>query len=120
MAHSRLLPDPDLLLGMSTVADGGRVSDKPLLDALGWDSSARLGIESLDTGVLRARAAADGTVPVSPKGFFRVPFRVRRRALLFLGDRVLLLAHRKRSALLIYPPAVIGEMFSDGLRHLEG
>jgi hypothetical protein len=120
VAHSRLLPDPDLLLGMSTVADGGRVSDKSLLDALGWDSSARLGIESLDTGVLRARAAADGTVPVSPKGFFRVPFRVRRRALLFLGDRVLLLAHRKRSALLIYPPAVFGEMFADGLRHLEG
>jgi hypothetical protein len=39
--------------------------------------------------------------------------------MLFLGDRVLLLAHRKRSALLIYPPAVIGETFADGLRWLE-
>lgn len=104
---------------MSTVADGGRVSDKPLLDALGWGSATRLEIEYLDTGVLRVRATADGTVPVSPKGFFRVPFRLRRRALLFLGDRVLLLAHRTRPALLIHPPAVVGELLSDGLRHLE-
>ncbi|MGY1943902.1 hypothetical protein [Nocardia asiatica] len=53
-------------------------------------------------------------------GYFRVPYRLRRRVGLLIGQRTLLIGHRSRRALLIHPPAALDELCAASLRLLIG
>ncbi|MEV6324602.1 hypothetical protein AB0M45_25940 [Nocardia sp. NPDC051787] len=107
-------------VGVSRVAEGGRVTDKPLLDLLGWTATTRLAVEYREPGVLVARPDTAGAVRVSPSGYFRVPFRLRRPVFLSIGDRVLLLGRRGVDSLLICPPTALAQFFAERLAGLQG
>ncbi|WP_063131660.1 hypothetical protein [Nocardia fusca] len=112
--------DRDVWVGVSRVAEGGRVTDKPLLDRLGWTAPLRLAVEYREPGVLLARPDTAGAVRVSPSGYFRVPYRLRRPVFLSIGDRVLLLSRRGADRLLICPPTALAQFFAEQLAGLQG
>ncbi|WP_280453608.1 hypothetical protein [Nocardia brasiliensis] len=107
--------DGDLVYGVSSVGDGGRIADKHLLSALGCRPSIRLEVAVTETGALLLCPGAAGTVIVTSNGHIRLPYRQRRRVCLFVGDRVLLLGRSSTARLLVYPPAAIGELLAAAL-----
>lgn len=111
--------DPDLAYGVAVVGDAGRVADRAVLSALNWSPGTRLTMLCTEGGLVLVHAASDGPGQVTGAGFFRVPFRQRRRVRLLEGDRVLLLAHRERKRLLIYPPAALDALTRESRRILE-
>ncbi|WP_329408245.1 hypothetical protein OG563_38590 [Nocardia vinacea] len=111
--------DGDVVYGICTVGDGGRVLDKLGFAALDWRPGARLELTRLDAGVLLARPALDGDTVIATGGYFRIPYRLRRQVSLFVGDRTLLIGHRTRKQLLIHPPAALDELCAASLRLLE-
>ncbi len=118
----RVIPrtgDPAIVYGMTVVGDAGRVTDRAVLAALGWTPGTRLTMSCPEDRLILVRATADGSVQVTGAGFFRVPVSKRRRVGLLEGDRVLLVAHRRRKRVLIHPPAVPDGLMSLSRRILE-
>ncbi len=107
--------DGDLVFGVSSLSDGGRIADKRVLTALGCRPSVRLEVTTTETGAVLVRPSHDGTVVVTGDGYLRIPYRQRRKVCLFIGDRVLLLARCSTQRLLVYPPAALGELLAAGL-----
>ncbi|MBF6222634.1 hypothetical protein IU479_31570 [Nocardia abscessus] len=62
---------------------------------------------------------SDGAIVITAGGYFRIPYRPRRQASLFIGNRALLIGHRTHNRLLIYPPAALGELSAASLRLLK-
>ncbi|MEV0760431.1 hypothetical protein [Nocardia sp. NPDC050435] len=110
--------DPDIVYGMCTVGDGGRILARVLLSQLGWSPGLPLLVEP-DDGLLLVRPSADGPTVLGPRRSLRVPFRQRRRVGLSIGDRVLLVGRRSGQRLAIHPPAALDELFTPSLRSLE-
>ncbi|QIS09735.1 AbrB/MazE/SpoVT family DNA-binding domain-containing protein [Nocardia arthritidis] len=104
---------------MSTVGEAGRILDRHLLARLGWVPGTHLDIGCEKHGLLVASPAVDGVAVVTGDEFFRIPFRLRRRVSLFIGDRVLLIGRRSRNRLAIHPPAAMDELLGTSLRLLE-
>lgn len=126
LLHGSLTPpvpvrtaDGDIVYGMSTVGDGGRVLDRQLIARLGWLPGTRLDIRCDQHGVLVVAPNNDGAAVVTVQEFFRVPYRLRRRVSLFIGDRVLLIGRRSRNLLAVHPPAAMDELFAASMRLLE-
>lgn len=92
---------------MAAVGEGGRVDSVPIMRCLGWSPGILLDIRQGDQGTLLVTARPDGTVVVTQQGYFRLPYRVRRRISLFLGDRVLLAAYPTRYRLAVVPPSAL-------------
>ncbi|WP_433621040.1 hypothetical protein [Nocardia sp. CA-120079] len=111
--------DGDVVYGICTLGDGGRVLDKLGFAALDWRPGTCLELTRLDAGVLLARPALDGNTAIAAGGYFRIPYRLRRQVSLFVGDRTLLIGHRARKQLLIHPPAALDELCAASLRLLE-
>lgn len=111
--------DGDAVYGICTVGDGGRVLDKLGFAVLDWRAGTRLELACLDAGILLARPGVDGHTVIAAGGYFRIPYRLRRRASLFVGDRTLPIGHRARKQLLIHPPATLDGLCAASLRLLE-
>ncbi|WP_051174955.1 hypothetical protein [Nocardia exalbida] len=111
--------DDDLVYGLCSVGDGGRILDKITFTALGWRPGMRLELTCLEAGVLLARPVPEGGIAMTEGGYFRVPYRLRRRVSLSIGQRALLIGHRTRRALLIHPPAALEELCAASLRLLK-
>ncbi len=112
--------DKDLLYGMSTVGDGGRVVDRFVMAGLGWTPGTRLDVTADAEGRLLVLEATDGAVTVTADGYFRVPYRQRRMLNLSIGDRVLLMGHRARKRLLVHTPASVEAGLADSARLAAG
>ncbi|MFI1920368.1 hypothetical protein [Nocardia sp. NPDC020380] len=104
-----LLPDRgiEVVYGLAVVADGGRVADKNITAALGWGPGFKIDITPAAHGTLFVRPGSDGGITVSRKGYLRIPYRLRRRVNLFLGDAVLLAAYPERERLAVYSPSAL-------------
>lgn len=111
--------DDDLVYGLCSVGDGGRILDKITFTALDWRPGMRLELTCPDARVLLARPVPAGGVAMTEGGYFRVPYRLRRRVGLLIGQRTLLIGHRSRRVLLIHPPAALEELRAASLRLLE-
>ncbi|MGY4101231.1 hypothetical protein ACW2Q0_16980 [Nocardia sp. R16R-3T] len=116
---STRVANSEVVYGVCTVGEAGRVIDKHAYAVLDWRPGTRLELSCLDAGVLLARPAADGPVLVTAGGFFRIPYRLQRRVSLFIGERALLIGHRTRNQLLIHPPVALDELCAASLRVLE-
>ncbi|WP_280349808.1 DUF4192 family protein [Nocardia abscessus] len=101
--------------GLCTVGSGGRIVDRTVFTALDWQPGIRLELVCLDAGALLARPAPDANVVFAEGGYFRIPYRLRHRIGLDIGDRALLIAHHTNHQLLIHPPAVLDELCSPSL-----
>ncbi|WP_114699762.1 AbrB/MazE/SpoVT family DNA-binding domain-containing protein [Nocardia mexicana] len=111
-------PSADVVCGLCTVGEAGRVVDRLVFANLGWAPGARLEIRAEEHAVLVVSRRDDGPIAMRD-GFFRIPYRMRRRVSLFVGDRVLLAGRLSRDRLAILPPAAMQELLADALRLLE-
>ncbi|MFF3227232.1 hypothetical protein ACFYV7_30855 [Nocardia suismassiliense] len=80
--------DGDLVYGVSSVGDGGRIADKHILSALGCRPAVRLEVAITDSGALLLRPCEHGTVLVTSSGHIRIPYRRRRAVCLFCRHEV--------------------------------
>ncbi|MEU3011677.1 hypothetical protein [Nocardia asteroides] len=79
--------DPNLAYGVAVIGDAGRVADRAVLSTLNWIPGTRLTTSCTEGGLVLVYAAIEGPVRVTGAGFFRVPYRGRRRVRLLEGDR---------------------------------
>ncbi|MFC8042805.1 hypothetical protein [Nocardia sp. NPDC057353] len=112
------MADRDVLFAICVVGDSGRIADRTILAALGWESGTALDVSCRNDGSLLVEATPEAGVATVRDGYFRIGYRQRRRVHLFAGDRVLLLAHRAHRRVLILPPATLGGFLSDPLATL--
>ncbi|MEU1997483.1 hypothetical protein ABZ511_23790 [Nocardia gamkensis] len=61
--------DGDVVYGLCTVGDGGRVLDKHTVTGLDWRPGSRLELTRLDAGVLPARKSPDGHTVIATGGY---------------------------------------------------
>ncbi|OXR40184.1 hypothetical protein B7C42_07766 [Nocardia cerradoensis] len=105
------IADDEILCGVCTLGESGRVLDRYIFKTLDWRPGTRLQIEPTDN-LLLVSASCEGTVRITADGYFRVPFRQRRRVGLLTGDRVLLTSRRDDSRLLLHPPAAVATLLA--------
>jgi hypothetical protein len=97
--------------GLSAVDAGGRIADRAVVAALGWEPGRRLEVRAV-RAVVTIRAAVAGSACVSSQGYLRLPAVVRRLCGLGPGDRVLLVADPQKRMVRVYPPATLDRLFA--------
>ncbi|HEX7301576.1 MAG TPA: hypothetical protein VF330_01580 [Lentzea sp.] len=80
---------------MVVVDQRGRLADRHVTAALGWNAGTRLNIREHD-GLLIITADPHGAFQPTKQGYLRLPADARRAAGVSCGDRVLLTAHLDR------------------------
>jgi hypothetical protein len=98
--------------GLSAVDARGRIADRAVMAALGWEPGRRLEVRAVRT-LVTIRAAAGGTACVTSQGYLRLPALVRHLCGLRPGDRVLLVADPQNQMVRVYPPATLDRLFAD-------
>ena len=94
--------------GMAAMDVHGRLSDRSVLDALGWAPGTAIGMDVEDgPGGPAAVAVTGGSGRITVAGQLRLPARLRNRLGLRAGDRVLLAGHPAVARLVCYPPATL-------------
>lgn len=119
-ASRRSLPLPsfaprrtnDVVYGLGSVDDRGRVAEVLCPRAMGWRPGVRLLVEAHADGHLVVCADAAGGATLTRHGHLRLPPAVRRWCGLDAGDRVLLAASPAQARLVVYPPAVLDGLLS--------
>ncbi|MFJ9365732.1 hypothetical protein ACIRRA_15130 [Nocardia sp. NPDC101769] len=117
-----LLPDRgiEVVYGLAVVADGGRIADKNITAALAWGPGFGVIMSPAAHGALFVRPDSDRAITVSPKGYLRIPYRLRRRVNLYLGDAVLLAAYPERQRLAVHPPSALHALLEPSRLELLG
>jgi bifunctional DNA-binding transcriptional regulator/antitoxin component of YhaV-PrlF toxin-antitoxin module len=96
----RKIPD-DVAYGFGRMDESGRVADRAMTSALGWQPGDRLTLTAA-AGIVIARRDPDGMVTLPAKPYIVIPAALRRRCGLRPGDRVLLAVFPARDALAAY------------------
>ena len=99
----------NVLYRMATVDHRGRVADRHLTAALGWDADTRLSIREHE-GLLVVTADPHGVFKLTKEGYLRLPADARRVAGLSSGDRVFLTAHLDRQTVTVFPPVALDKL----------
>ena len=102
-----VVPD-DVLYGFGRIDSSGRVADRAMTSALGWQPGDRLTLTAT-AGVVIARRDPGGLVTMTAKPYLVIPAALRRRCGLRPGDRVLLAVFPDRDALAAYSFAVVDQ-----------
>ena len=98
---------PDgVVYGTGRIDESGRVADRAITSALGWQPGDRLTLTAA-AGVVFARRDPDGLVTLPARPYLVIPAALRRRCGLRPGDRVLLAVFPARDALAAYSFAVV-------------
>jgi len=95
--------------GLAILDCRGRLADRAVLRALGWQAGTRLEIRATG-GMLVIHADPLGRSRVTAAGHLRLPAPIRNRCGLSGGDRVLLAADPTRARLVLHPPAALDAM----------
>ena len=99
------VPD-DVLYGFGRIDESGRVADRAMTAALGWQPGDRLTLTAA-AGVVIARRDPDGMVTMPSNPYIGIPAALRRRCGLRPGDRVLLAVFPDLDTLAAYSFAVV-------------
>ena len=102
-----VVPD-DVVYGFGRMDESGRVADRAMTSALGWQPGDRLTLTAA-AGVIIARRDPGGAVTLPVKPYLVIPAVLRRRCGLRPGDRVLLAVSPDRDALAAYSFAVVDQ-----------
>ena len=94
------VPD-DLVYGFGRMDESGRVADRVMTSALGWQPGDRLTLIAA-AGVVVARRDPGAMVTMSANPYLVIPAALRRRCGLRPGDRVLLAIFPDRDTLAAY------------------
>ncbi|WP_143234475.1 AbrB/MazE/SpoVT family DNA-binding domain-containing protein [Paractinoplanes atraurantiacus] len=95
--------------GLCTLDAGGRIADKAILTALGWEPQQRLEIR-VSRGLVGIYADSRGIFTVKSNRLLYLPLAARRWCELGAGSRVLLAAYPEGGLLLVHPPTVLDEV----------
>ena len=101
------IPD-DVLYRFGRMDESGRVADRAMTSALGWQPGDRLTLTAA-AGVIIARRDPAGMVTLPAKPYLVIPAALRRRCGLRPGDRVLLAVFPTQDALAAYSFAVVDQ-----------
>jgi hypothetical protein len=96
----------DAVYGTGRIDASGRVADRAVTDALGWQAGDRLTISASD-GFVVARRDPHGMVILPARAYLAIPSVLRQRCGLRPGDMVLLAAFPGQDAIAAYPIAVV-------------
>ncbi len=102
-----VVPD-DVVYGLGRMDESGRVADRAMTSALGWQPGDRLTLTAA-AGVVIACRDPGGMVTMPSKPYLMIPAALRRRCGLRPGDRVLLAVFPDRDALAAYSFAVVDQ-----------
>jgi bifunctional DNA-binding transcriptional regulator/antitoxin component of YhaV-PrlF toxin-antitoxin module len=97
--------------GLTAVDSRGRVSDKSVTRALGWQPGDPLSLRVTD-GLIIVVAVAEGQLAVSNQGRVHLPAAARHACRITPGDRVLLAAEPADGVLVVHPLATLDAMIS--------
>lgn len=106
----------ELYIATTTVDDRGRMSNRSPIRFLGWRPCQRIRL-NLIAGVnvlLVADPADDGRTTLESRGYLRLPSEIRWCAQIVAGDRLLAIADRRCSQLIVYPPTVLQRVLQAG------
>jgi bifunctional DNA-binding transcriptional regulator/antitoxin component of YhaV-PrlF toxin-antitoxin module len=98
----------DVVYGFGRMDSSGRVADRAMTSALGWQPGDRLTLTAA-AGVIIACRDPGGAVTVPVKPYLVIPAALRRRCGLRPGDRVLLAVFPARDTLAAYSFAVVDQ-----------
>jgi hypothetical protein len=98
----------DVVYGFGRIDASGRVADRAITSALGWQPGDRLALAA-DAGVVIARRDPGGMVTMPSRPYIVIPAALRRRCGLRAGDRVLLAVFPAQDALAAYSFAVVDQ-----------
>jgi bifunctional DNA-binding transcriptional regulator/antitoxin component of YhaV-PrlF toxin-antitoxin module len=101
------VPD-DVVYGTGRMDESGRVADRAMTGALGWQQGDRLTFTAT-AGVVIARRDPAGMVTMPAKPYLVIPAALRRRYGLRAGHHVLLAASPAEDTLAAYSFAVVDQ-----------
>jgi hypothetical protein len=98
----------DVVYGLARVDRSGRVADRTVTGALGWEGGDRLTLTA-GAGVVVIRRDPSGLVTVPPRSCVPIPAALRHRCGLLPGDPVLLSADPAEDTLTAYSLAMVDQ-----------
>jgi hypothetical protein len=107
-----------VIYGMGRIDASGRVADRVVTQALGWQLGDRLTLSGT-SGMVLARRDPAGMLALGHKPYITIPAVLRTRCGLNAGDRVLLAASLDEDLLTVYPLSTLHQAIRDG-RPAEG
>jgi hypothetical protein len=122
---ARPMPAPslpeDVVYGIGRIDASGRIADRIVISALGWQGGERLTLTA-DAGVVTARRDPGGMITLPGRAYIAIPAELRRRCGLQPGDRVLLAADPAGDTLNAYSLAVVDQAIRayDAAPHAQG
>ncbi len=100
-----------MLCRIAALDDRGRVAERSMVRALGWQPGQRLAIRA-GTQVITITADPAGVFTLARRGHIPLPVAARRWCFLAPGDRVLLAAAPQQAVLRLYTMAALEAMIS--------
>ncbi|CAM3413515.1 AbrB/MazE/SpoVT family DNA-binding domain-containing protein [Kibdelosporangium persicum] len=99
-------PPVDVIYGMGRIDASGRIADRGVTRALGWQIGDRLTLTGTPRKVVARRDPA-GMLALGHKPYVAIPAALRARCGLSTGDRVLLAAMPGDDVLTVYPLSTV-------------
>lgn len=101
--------DTSMLYGIARVDASGRVSERHIVHALGWQPGDRLAVALIARGVV-LHASEQGPLVLPPTRRLVIPLTARRHCDLEAGDHVLLAAAPEFGVVIVYTFAALDDM----------
>lgn len=114
------LPAPDtLLLGIARLDRSGRVHERTLFRALGWEPGRELAIDTVDDMIV-VSSVSGGAHHVDDRGALALPAAARRMSGIAIGPPVVLVADVPEQTVLIHPAITVTRLLAAHHRTLIG
>jgi hypothetical protein len=98
----------DVVYGLARIDASGRIADRAVTAALGWQAGDRLTLTA-ESGMVVARRDPGGMITLQSRPYVAIPAALRRRCGLRARDRVVVAAWLTEDALAAYPLALIDQ-----------
>nr|CEL13515.1 hypothetical protein [Kibdelosporangium sp. MJ126-NF4] len=112
-------PPVDVIYGMGRIDASGRVADRGVTQALGWQVGDRLTLTGTP-GMVIARRDPTGMLALGHKPYVTIPAVLRTRCGLRTSDRVLLAATLDEDLLTVYPLSTVHHAIRGSLPAVGG
>lgn len=103
---------------MAAVDHSGRVRDRLVLAALGWEPGDHTDV-TMGPRALVLRRATDGGVPIDARGRVFLPAGAWTLLAIAVDERVLLAADPRRGRMIVYPVPVVAALLTS-LSRVDG
>jgi bifunctional DNA-binding transcriptional regulator/antitoxin component of YhaV-PrlF toxin-antitoxin module len=110
--HQPSSDGPDALhVGVACADRSGRIHERALLRALGWEPGHALEIDT-SGGMIAITSAAGGRHRVDDRGALALPAAARRRCGVTIGPPVVLVAALRQQLLVVHPAATVARILA--------